>query len=93
MLTNCPDCPQSWIAMGYLCKALKKLSRALYFAHKACGDNRPYPYVDAMLLKGMVLLDMKKHAEASLHFQEALQSNLFRLDGRMKAKSFRFIVQ
>lgn len=73
-----PDAKQSWVAMGYLCRSLKKFPKALYFAHKACGDGKQQSYVEGMLLKGVVLMDMKKFNEASLHFHEALQSNPFR---------------
>lgn len=79
LMQSSHDLKQSWVAMGYLCRALKKFPRALYFAHKACGDGKQQSYVEAMLLKGLVLMDLKKFNEASLHFHEALQSNPYRL--------------
>lgn len=62
--------PQPWIAMGYYCHLSKKSPRAVYFAHKACLlDPRN---VEALLLKGRVLLDLKKLSDAINHFREAV---------------------
>ena len=63
--------PQPWVAMGYYCHLSKKSPRAVYFAHKACLlDPRN---VEALLLKGRVLLDLKKLTDAINHFREAVQ--------------------
>jgi len=63
--------PQPWVAMGHFCHSNKKSPRAVYFAHKACLlDTRS---VEALLLKGQVLLDLKKLPDAMNHFREALQ--------------------
>jgi len=63
--------PQSWVAMGHFCHLNKKSPKAVYFAHKACLlDTRN---VEALLLKGQVLLDLKKLPDAMNHFREALQ--------------------
>jgi len=63
--------PQSWVAMGHFCHLIKKSPKAVYFAHKACLlDTRN---VEALLLKGQVLLDLKKLGDALNHFREALQ--------------------
>merc|ERR1719339_54745 len=52
------EAPQPWVAMGHFCHLNKKSPRAVYFAHKACLlDTRN---VEALLLKGNVLLDLKK---------------------------------
>ena len=62
--------PQPWVAMGYFCHLTKKSPKAVYFAHKACLlDPRN---VEALLLKGRVLLDLKKLPDAMNHFREAL---------------------
>jgi len=64
------DAPESLVALGHHCHAAKKSSRAVYFAHKACLlDTRN---VEALLLKGSVLLELKKISEALNHFREAL---------------------
>jgi len=63
--------PQPWVAMGHFCHLNKKSPKAVYFAHKACLlDTRN---VEALLLKGQVLLDLKKLPDAMNHFREALQ--------------------
>jgi anaphase-promoting complex subunit 7 len=65
------EAPQPWVAMGHFCHLNKKSPRAVYFAHKACLlDTRN---VEALLLKGNVLLDLKKLPDAMNHFREALQ--------------------
>jgi len=70
--------PQSWVAMGYYCHLSKKSPRAVYFAHKACLlDPRN---VEALLLKGRVLLDLKKLSDAINHFREAVQLARFRYE-------------
>lgn len=62
--------PQPWVAMGYFCHLTKKSPKAVYFAHKACLlDPRN---IEALLLKGRVLLDLKKLPDAMNHFREAL---------------------
>lgn len=64
------DQPQSWVALGYFCHLSKKSPRAVYFAHKACLlDSRN---VEALLLKGRVLLDLKKLTDALNHYREAV---------------------
>ena len=65
------EAPQPWVAMGHFCHLNKKSPRAVYFAHKACLlDTRN---VEALLLKGNVLLDLKKLPDAMNHFREAMQ--------------------
>jgi anaphase-promoting complex subunit 7 len=44
--------------------------RSLFFAHKACTLDRRN--VEALLLKGNILLDMKKLQDAMNHFREAV---------------------
>lgn len=57
--------------MGHFCHLNKKSPKAVYFAHKACLlDTRN---VEALLLKGQVLLDLKKLPDAMNHIREALQ--------------------
>ena len=64
------DATEPWIAMGYYCYLNRKGSRAVYFAHKAVLINPKC--VEAPILKGNVLLDLKKVNEAMNHFREAL---------------------
>ncbi|KAG8226886.1 hypothetical protein J437_LFUL005645 [Ladona fulva] len=62
--------PETWVAMGYYAHAVRKNAKAVYFAHKACLiDPRN---VEALILKGLVLLEMKKWQEAGNHFREAV---------------------
>ncbi len=64
------EAAEPWVAMGYYCYLNKKGSRAVYFAHKACMSNQRS--VEALLLKGNVLLDLKKLPDAMNHFREAM---------------------
>jgi anaphase-promoting complex subunit 7 len=64
------ESPEPWIAMGYYCYVSKKGNRSLFFAHKACMLDRRS--VEALLLKGNILLDMKKLQDAMNHFREAV---------------------
>lgn len=63
--------PEPWVAVGYYCLATKKVTRAVYFAQKAYQlDNQ---CIEAFLLKGTALLQLKKYQEAILHYGEALR--------------------
>ncbi|KAK3084436.1 hypothetical protein FSP39_013538 [Pinctada imbricata] len=62
---------ESWISMGYYCLISRKLPRAIYFAQKA--NYLDSVSIEAFLLKGSALSEMKKTSEASLHFLEALR--------------------
>jgi len=64
------EAPEPWVATGYHCYASKKGTRAVYFAHKACMLQ--HKNAEALLLKGNVLLDMKKLQDAMTHFREAV---------------------
>lgn len=64
------DAPEPWIATGYHCYAAKKGTRAVYFAHRACMLQ--HRHVEALLLKGNVLLSMKKLQDSMNHFREAV---------------------
>lgn len=63
--------PQPWITMGYYCQLSKRATKAIYFAHKACSINPRS--VEGLLLKGTLLLELKKLQEAVMHFREAMQ--------------------
>lgn len=60
---------------------MKKTTRAIYLAHKACtlGD-RSDVHAEALLLKGALLLESKKFSEALIHFQEGLAISPFRFE-------------
>ena len=64
------EAPEPWIATGYHCYAAKKGTRAVYFAHRACMLQ--HRHVEALLLKGNVLLSMKKLQDSMNHFREAV---------------------
>jgi anaphase-promoting complex subunit 7 len=70
--------PEPWIAMGYYCYANKKGSKAMYFGQKACMLHTKS--VEALLLKGNLLLDMKKLQNAMDHFREAIQIAPYRYE-------------
>lgn len=63
--------PEAWVAMGYVCRAQKKNKRAIYFAQKAYS-LKPRN-VEALILKGMALMDIKRVDDAVVHFREALR--------------------
>ncbi|CAL4082270.1 unnamed protein product [Meganyctiphanes norvegica] len=63
--------PEPWITMGYYCHLTKRITKAIYFAHKACSINPRS--VEGLLLKGSLLLELKKLQEAVMHFREAMQ--------------------
>lgn len=42
--------------------------------------NGPQPYAEALLLKGLLLLETKKYAEALMHFQEGLNVAPYRFE-------------
>ncbi|XP_064461073.1 anaphase-promoting complex subunit 7-like [Ornithodoros turicata] len=68
--------PEPWIAMAYFSYVTKKGTRAIYFSQKACLiDPR---HVEALLLKGSILLELKKVQEAITHFGEAYKIAPFR---------------
>ena len=64
------EAPEPWIAMGYWCYANKKGYKAMYFGQKACMMHSKS--IEALLLKGNLLLDMKKLHHAMDHFREAV---------------------
>lgn len=63
--------PEPWIVMAYLCYVTKKGNRAIYFSQKACTLNPRH--VEALLLKGTVLLELHKVHEAISHFGEVFK--------------------
>ncbi|XP_067010812.1 anaphase-promoting complex subunit 7 [Anabrus simplex] len=63
--------PETWIAMAYFLYATKRNSKAAYFAQKACFLSPRN--VEALILKGAILLDLKKFQDAVVHFREAMQ--------------------
>jgi len=64
---------EAWIACGYFSRCQAKTSRALYFAHKACTVKAEmHPKCEALLLKAVVLIDLKKFTEANCHLNDAL---------------------
>jgi len=72
------ECSQSLVALGHFCHLNKKSPRAVYFAHKACQlDTRN---VEALLLKGNVLLDLKKLPDAMNHFRQAMLIASYRFE-------------
>lgn len=68
--------PEPWIAMAYLCYVTKKGTRAIYFSQKACTLNPRH--VEALLLKGCILLELRKLHEAIAHFGEVFKVAPFR---------------
>ncbi|XP_049516555.1 anaphase-promoting complex subunit 7-like isoform X3 [Dermacentor silvarum] len=68
--------PEPWIVMAYLCYVIKKGNRAIYFAQKACTLNPRH--VEALLLKGTVLLELHRVPEAIAHFGEVFKVTPYR---------------
>lgn len=69
---------EPWTVIAHLAFAAKKNSRAIYFAQKACTINPRN--VEALLVKGNVLLEMKKLQEAVVHFREVLRIAPYRYE-------------
>lgn len=63
--------PEPWIALAYSLFAAGKHTKAAYFAQKACIIAPRH--VEALLLKGQILLELKKYPEAVSHFRDAQQ--------------------
>lgn len=70
--------PEHWIAMAYYFYASRKNSKAIYFAQKACTQNPRN--VQALILKGAILMDLKKYTEAIVHFRDAMQLSPYRYE-------------
>ncbi|KAF0311903.1 Anaphase-promoting complex subunit 7 [Amphibalanus amphitrite] len=70
--------PEPWIAMAYHTLLGKRPQRALYFAHKA--SLLAPRSVEALVLKGNLLLELKKTQEAVVHFREAMQIASYRYE-------------
>ncbi|GFX21878.1 anaphase-promoting complex subunit 7 [Trichonephila clavipes] len=64
--------------MGYFCLAAKKATKAINFAQKACNLS-PY-YIESLLLKATVLLELKKTQEALSYFGEAYKIASYRYE-------------
>ncbi|KAE8741890.1 hypothetical protein FOCC_FOCC012542 [Frankliniella occidentalis] len=63
--------PEPWIALAYSLFAAGKHTKAAYFAQKAYLIAPRH--IEALLLKGQILIELKKHPEAVTHFREAQQ--------------------
>ena len=72
------EAPEPWIAMGYYCYANKKGTKAMYFGQKACMVQSKS--VEALLLKGNLLLDLKKLHHSMDHFREAVSIAPYRYE-------------
>ncbi|XP_037092477.1 anaphase-promoting complex subunit 7-like [Pollicipes pollicipes] len=70
--------PEPWVAMAYHTMLNKRPQRALYFAHKA--SVLAPRNVEALVLKGNLLLELKKTQEAVIHFREAMQIASYRYE-------------
>uniref|UniRef100_T1J2T0 Anaphase-promoting complex subunit 7 n=1 Tax=Strigamia maritima TaxID=126957 RepID=T1J2T0_STRMM len=71
--------PEPWVVFAHLSFATKRNNRAIYFAQKACTLNQRC--IEALLVKGNILLDIKKVQEATLHFREVLRLAPYRFEG------------
>lgn len=70
--------PEPWIAMAYYCYITKKRTRAVNFAQKACMINPRH--IEALLLKGTILLELKRVQDAITHFGEAYKIAPYRYE-------------
>lgn len=62
--------PEPWVAMGYFVMETKAI-RAVYFAQKASSFDSTN--VEALLMKGQALLNIKKTGDSIMHMQAALR--------------------
>lgn len=62
---------ENWIALAYYMHSMKKWTKAAYYAQKACHFNPRN--IEALVLKGLILFDLKKYPDAITHFREAMQ--------------------
>lgn len=69
---------EPWVAMAYLVFSTKSVSKAIYYAQKACAINPRS--VEAHILKGTFLLEMKKLVDAVSNFREALKISPHRFE-------------
>nr|XP_018904104.1 PREDICTED: anaphase-promoting complex subunit 7 [Bemisia tabaci] len=63
--------PEIFTTLGYLLYANNNPNRACYLVHKACllcPKN-----IEALILKGALLYEIKKFQDAAIHFKEAIQ--------------------
>ncbi|XP_076364183.1 anaphase-promoting complex subunit 7 isoform X2 [Tachypleus tridentatus] len=70
--------PEPWIAMAYFCHATKKGTRGVYFAQKACLISPRN--IEALLLKGFILTELKRVQDALVHFKEAYKIAPYRFE-------------
>lgn len=69
---------EAYTAMAYALLALKKYNRASTIANQAillCPHN-----VEAIILKGNILIEQKKFLEALNHFRQAMQLKPYRYE-------------
>ncbi|KAG1673487.1 Anaphase-promoting complex subunit 7 [Nymphon striatum] len=78
LLSITEESPEPWLSMALYCQITGKITRAVYFAQKACVINPRN--VEALLLKGFILIDIKKLQEAAFHFREALKIAPYRYE-------------
>ena len=38
------EAPESWVALGYYCHSVRRMSKALYFSHKGCMAQKTFRY-------------------------------------------------
>ncbi|XKL59260.1 hypothetical protein PGB90_000276 [Kerria lacca] len=62
---------EMWTALACLLYSNNSLSTAAYFAQRACLLNPKN--VEALVVKGCILYDMKKYQNAIVHFREAYE--------------------
>nr|CAD7449488.1 unnamed protein product [Timema bartmani]CAD7460693.1 unnamed protein product [Timema tahoe] len=69
---------EAWVAIAYFLFNSKKTCRAAYFAQKACFLSPRN--VEALILKGAILFDLKQYQESVIHFREAMQISPYRYE-------------
>lgn len=70
--------PETYIAMAYALYALNKLNRASCVANQALqlSPNN----IEALIVRGNILLDMKKYQDALQYFRQGLQLKPYRYE-------------
>ncbi|UYV80038.1 ANAPC7 [Cordylochernes scorpioides] len=69
MMSTSDSFPEAWVAAAYHCHNVKKSVKPLYFVQKALLLNPRH--IEALILKGIILLDLKKVQDAISSFREA----------------------
>lgn len=81
LMQSRPNSPEAFITYGYWAMRQNREKDALHFAFKALALSTTYRQrSESMLLKGRLLLKVKKYREADTQLQEALRLDVTNID-------------